>query len=148
MRNHLMLVLLVGAAGCSGGLLPGRPTVQATGQLLVGRWGMVPKGHEDEASETGTISPVPGDRITFQIVFNADQTYEQSVETKMALAPVLDRKGSLKGTWKVAEARANALVIELPEPDLTARVKVEFKGRDRCIYDQGEGEVFVLTRLK
>jgi hypothetical protein len=140
--------MVAAAAGCSGGLWPGRPAVVASGQLLVGRWGMAPKGLEGEASRNGTISAVPGESFTFQMVFNADQTYEQSVETKMALAPVLNRKDSIKGNWRVAEARANTLVIELPEPDLVPKVKVEFQSKDRCIFDQGEGEVFVLTRIK
>jgi hypothetical protein len=135
------------ATGCSGGLLPGRPRVKATGQTLIGRWAMVPKGVDDETPGVQEVSGAAGESARFRFVFNSDQTYEQSVETKFDPAPVLNKKSSIKGTWKVVEARENKLVIELPDENLVPRVKVEFQSKDRCIYDQGEGEVFVLTRL-
>jgi hypothetical protein len=141
-RTSLCLVLLVAASGCSG-----RPQVEASAKVLVGRWSMVPKGLEDEADETGKMRPVPGQSIAFQMVFNAEGTYEQSVDSRFDPAPVLNQKGSIKGKWRVAEARGNTLIVELPEPDLVARVKVEFQSKDRCIYNVGEEEAFVLTRL-
>jgi hypothetical protein len=148
-KRAILALIVAVATGCSGGVFPGGPAVKASGQMLVGRWSMVPKGIDDENPGVQEVSGAAGESARFRLVFNSDQTYEQSVETKIALAPVLNQKGSIKGTWKVVEARDNTLIIELPDGDLRPQVKIRFQSKDRCVYDQGEGEgeVLVLTRL-
>jgi hypothetical protein len=134
-------------AGCSQGSWPGHSRFQVDSPTLVGRWSGVPKDVADGFPDAQEVKGPAGEIARFRWEFKNDQTYKTSVEAKVGNTSQLDRRGSVKGTWRVVEIRGNTLTIELPVQDLRPRVKVVFESKDRCLLDQGDGEVFVLTRL-
>jgi hypothetical protein len=146
--KNAMIVLVIALLGCTGGAWPGRSMVRASAQSLVGRWDAVPKGVYDESPGTREVTGPGLERVHFRYVFNSDQTYVMSVQSSVGNIAALKQQGSINGTWKVVDIQGNTLIIELPEDDLRPRVTVVFQTEDRCTYDTGNDEVFVLTRAR
>jgi hypothetical protein len=148
MKIALMILVIALLSGCSGGVLPSRSKVRATAQTLVGRWDAVPKGVYDESPEAREVTGPGHERVHFRYVFKSDQTYVMSVDSSVGNIAALKQQGSINGTWKVVDIQGNTIIIELPVDDLKPRVTVVFQTEDRCTYDTGNDEVFVLTRAR
>jgi hypothetical protein len=148
MKNAIIILVIALLSGCSGGAWPGRAKVRATAQTLVGRWDAVPKSVYDESPGAREVAGPALERAHFRYVFNSDQTYVMSVHSSVGNIAALNQQGSINGTWKVVDKQGNTLIIELPVDDLKPRVTVVFQTEDRCIYDTGNDEVFVLTRAR
>jgi hypothetical protein len=134
-------------AGCSAGGTSGDPRFQVTPETLVGSWTAVPKAVADEHAGAREIRGPGGESAKFRWVFKNDHTYEMSVDARVADIPALAQQGKVSGTWIVLEVRANLLSIELPDDDLKTQVKIIFEGPNKCLYDAGESEMWVLNRV-
>ncbi len=68
----------------------------------------------------------------------------------MGPATGIERKATTEFAWTASRAKGDTLVIEFsymsndqPSP---ANATVVFQSNDRCTYDAGNGEAFVMTR--
>jgi hypothetical protein len=146
-KSALLFVAVAMLAGCSKGNLSRNQQPQVTSDTLIGRWSVLPKDLADENPGADDVRGPAGEITKFRWQFKKDQTFEMSVDAKVGRVPELDRKATSSGTWKVLEVRGDTLVIELSRKIAVGRATVVFQSQDRCTYDAGEGEVFVLTRL-
>jgi hypothetical protein len=146
-KSAPLVVAVAILAGCSRGKLSGNQPPQVSSETLIGRWSVLPKDLADENPGAHDVLGPAGEVTKLRWQFKKDQTFEMSVDSKVGRVPELDRKATGTGTWKVLEVRSDTLVIKISRKNTVDRVTVVFQSQDRCIYDAGDGEVLVLTRL-
>jgi hypothetical protein len=150
-RSAILVWIVVCSVGCAGKSLD-----PISAETLIGRWRAVTKVDADEGNATRDAQTPTGETVAFRYDFNADHSYETSMELTGGLMPLMPQvagKHAVRGTWSVVEVGRDTLTVELPNPKLAAagypafRVKVVFQTKDRCVFDADRAEAMVLTRL-
>jgi hypothetical protein len=150
-RSAIIVWIAVCSVGCAGKSLD-----PISAETLIGRWRAVTKDDADEGNATRDAHTPTGETVAFRYEFKADHSYETSVELTGGLMPLMPQvagKHAVRGTWNVVKVGRDTLIVELPDPKLTAagfpayRVKVVFQTKERCVFYADSDEAMVLTRL-
>jgi hypothetical protein len=108
----------------------------------------VPKDAAVETPDGQDMKGALGETFKFRWEFKNDQTCTMSVDVDPGIVPVPGSSATVPATWKVLEVRGDTLIIELSRKGgPAAQVKIAFESKDKCLYNAGEDEVMVLTRL-
>jgi hypothetical protein len=148
-KSAILAAFVAFLASCSGETGHDRPRIEVTADSLVGRWRAVPKDVAVETPDGQDMKGALGETIKFRWEFKNDQTCTMSTEVDSRIVPVPGSSATVPATWKVVEVRGDTLIIELSRKvgQPAARVNVVFESKDKCLYNGGEDEVMVLTRL-
>jgi hypothetical protein len=149
LRSGILAAFVALLASCSNDKGPGRPRLEVTAESLVGRWRALPKAEAGEIPEGQDMKGSLGETIKFRWEFKNDQTCTMSTDVNSGIVPVPGSSGTLTATWKVLEVRGDTLTIELSRQGggRAPQVKIVFENKDKCLYNAGEDEAMVLTRL-
>jgi hypothetical protein len=127
-----------------------RTAIQATPELLVGRWSALPKQDAEQNPRARDIKTPLGQRAEFIYEFRADNTWLTSMKVTPGMLPVPELKRTSRFTWKVVEVQGNTLILEVGDRQSAGRAKIVFESDDRCTYSAeggDEAEFMVLNRL-
>jgi hypothetical protein len=148
MKNSILLAILPLLAGCSDGKRFGNPQLRVTPETVIGRWSGLPKDLAGEDPGARDVKDALGQTIALRWEFKADHTFVTSATVDPGIVPLPAMRGTTEGTWKVLQVRGNTVTIELARAGSGGHAMAVFESKDKCIFDGGDGEAVVLTRLR
>jgi hypothetical protein len=147
-KSGILAALVTILASCSHETGHESPRIEVTAESLVGRWRAVPKDVAAETPDGQDMKGALGETFKFRWEFKNDQTCTMSIDVDSGIVPLPGRSATVPATWKVVEVRGDTLIIEISRNGgPAAQTKIAFESKDKCLYNAGEDEVMVLTRL-